>query len=279
MILLTSTTDKLQLTRSSTADIDVVVMYMDASNANPPVVQGDTMGRQLSTFNTAATGDICAAPGSGDVRNVKEMFIRNRHASTSNDVTVIYDANGTDYELFKVTLSAGQTLEYKDGLGFYVVTSTNKLDVKLRVTSDVANATTSWADVTGLTYAVESGKHYGFRATLYHIENASTTGARFGVNGPAMTSIRLGGFSVFAGSLTAATFNAATADVAALDTSILGVTTTSAGTPQVVTAIMTGWFNPSAAGTFAVRCQSEIAVASGVTVKAGSHLRLWEFDN
>ena len=35
----------------------------------------------------------------------------------------------------------------------------------------------------------------------------------------------------------------------------------------------------AADGTFAVRCASEVAVAAGLTVKAGSWLRLWETDN
>lgn len=275
LLLNTGTADKLQLTSSSASALDVDVSYMDASNAVPPVVQGDTMGRQVTAISSATTTDICAGPASNEIRNVKEINIVNKGAS-ANTVTIVRDVAGTDYTRWSSTLAAGDILTFVDGIGWYQYT-TVKLDVKLRVTADVTNATTSFADITGLTYPVESGKHYGFEAFLFHIENASTTGARFGINGPSMTAMRVGGASIFAGSLTAATWNAATADVSAVDTSILGVTTSSAATPQVVTAFMAGWINPSAAGTFAVRSQSEVAVAAGVTIKAGSWCRLWEF--
>jgi hypothetical protein len=62
MLLLTATTDKLQLVTGSAATVDVHASYVDASQANPPVVQGDTMGRQNTAITTAATTDIVAAP-------------------------------------------------------------------------------------------------------------------------------------------------------------------------------------------------------------------------
>jgi len=280
MLLLTATTDKIQLVTSAATNVDVHASFVDASNANPPVIQGDSMGRLNTAISTATTTDIVVAPGSGDVRNVKMLSIRNKSTSTSNDVSVVFDQNGTDFELVKVTLPAGATLEFVEGVGFYVLANVNKLDVKLRVTTDQSlNSTTAWTNVTDLTYPLESDKHYGFHATIYHIENASTTGFRLGVNGPTATAMRVGGETIFAGSLTAATQASALSDVAAYDTSVTGATTSSAGTPQVVPASISGWINTSAAGTFAIRVQSEISVASGVIVKAGSWLNLWEFDN
>lgn len=276
MLLLTATTDKIQVITSAAVTVDVHTSFVDASNAVPPVVQGDTMGRLNTAITTATTTDIVPAPASSEIRNVKTINIRNKHASTAVDVTVQFNQNATLFELAKVTLLAGQTLSYVEGVGWYVLQSQAKMRKSLIVTSDVTNATTSFADITGLTCPVESGKHYNFEAHLFHIENASTTGARFGINGPSMTAMRVYGVSVFAGSITAATFNAALADVAAVDTSAVGVTTSSAGTPQVVLAILSGWINPSAAGTFAVRSQSEVAVAAGVTIKAGSWCEIWE---
>lgn len=275
MLLLTNTgtADKIQAVTSSTSALDVHVSYMDASNAVPPVVQGDTMGRQNTAISSATTTDICAGPASSEVRNVKTIHVRNKGAA-ANDVTILYDQAGTDFELFKATLSSGDMLEYVEGIGWFVVT-TAKIDVKLRVAgSDVVNATTSWADVTGLTHPVESGKHYNFLAHLYHIGNATTTGARFGINGPSMSGMRVNGIGTVTGSVTAAALSAPTADVTAVDTAAQGAQTTGAAT--VVVDIISGWLNPSAAGTFAVRCQSEVAVAAGLTVKVGSWCRLWE---
>jgi len=53
------------------------------------------------------------------------------------------------------------------------------------------------------------------------------------------------------------------------------VETTGPGAVNML-AILSGFFNPSADGTFAVRCVSEVAVAGGLVVKAGSWCRVWE---
>lgn len=88
-------TDKISLIRSSTADLDVVVSYADIVIAT----EAQTPDKQLSQFTTAATGDICAAPAAGTVRNVKGITIKNKHAATSNTVTPQIDVSGTLYEL------------------------------------------------------------------------------------------------------------------------------------------------------------------------------------
>lgn len=275
MLTLLDTNDRLRITTSSAADIDVVATMVELTSA----FAVNAMLKQLTTINSATTTTICTEPSGTNIRNIKQITIRNRHASLSNDITVIYQDNATNYEICKFTLRAGDTLQYQEGVGWYLLTNEFKLDVKLVVSSDVANPTTSFADVTGLTYPIESGKKYAFECYLFHIENASTTGARFACNGPAATLFRAYGVSVFAGSLTAATFNAALSDVTAYDTSVVGVTTSSAGTPQVAGCWIAGYVNPSASGTFAIRSQSEVAVAAGVTVKAGSWMRLFELDN
>ena len=114
--LLNSATDKLQLTTSSAANIDVHCSFVDLNGTTV------TPGKQNTAIaSAAATTDICATPGASTIRNVKMINIRNKHASTSCDVTVIYDSNGTDYELHKVTLYAGELLEYVEGVGFYKV--------------------------------------------------------------------------------------------------------------------------------------------------------------
>lgn len=276
MIQLAATTDKLQLVTDAAVTVDVHVSFMDASMDNPPVVQGDTSSRQNTAISTATTTDILAAPGASTLRNAKTINIRNKHASTSVGVTVVFDQNGTDFELVKVILLAGQTLEYVEGVGWYVVSAQTLLDRTLRVAgSDYVNATTGFTDITGLTCPVESGKHYNFLAALFHIENASTTGARFAINGPSMTGMRIQELGLFAGAVGAGTMQGNIADVTALDTAAVAATS-SAGTPQVAVAFLTGWINPSASGTFAVRGQSEVAVAAGLTVKVGSWCRIWE---
>lgn len=277
MILLTAATDKIQVITDAAVTVDVHADYIDATQANPPVIQGDTSGRQNAAITTAATTDVVAAPAASETRNVKALFVRNKHATSSVGVTVQFNANGTLYELIKVTLLAGETLSFVDGVGFFVTQTTRKAFFNRRVTADSVHATAAtFADITGLTCPVQTGKHYCFEAHLYHIGNATTTGAQFGINGPAMTAMRIQSIDVILGSLTAATMGSPTTDVTARDTATMAETT---GAATVVLAIISGWINPSADGTFAMRATSEVSVAAGLTVKQGSWLQLWESDN
>lgn len=272
MLIQTATTDKLQLVTSAAVTVDVHASGVDHTLSSDNYLAW----RQNTAITTATTTDVVAAPAAGDTRNVKALIIRNKHASTATDVTVVYDANGTDYELFKVTLNAGETLEYVEGVGFFVVKQTAKLFKNLRVTADYVNATTSFSDVTGLTCPVESGKHYVFEAHLFHLANATTSGPRFAINGPTMTAMRLNSIITESGSAAAAVMNAPTSDTTALDTAVLATTDSST---TAVMSILSGWFNPSAAGTFAVRAASEVAVAAGITIKQGSWCQIVETDN
>lgn len=273
-MLLAATTDKIQLVTDAARTVDTVVTYMDATNADPPAVKGSTSGRQAQAITTATTTDILSAPAASTLRNVQTVNVRNKD-TLSVTVTVLLDLNGTDYELHEVTLLAGETLIWTKELGWYVIPASNKLDVLKRVTADVTNATTSWADITALETPIVSGKVYAFQAWLIHQTNATTTGARFGVTGPTMTILG-SGFHQITASVTAATFGMSAA-VTAADTGFV-VETTGPGAVNM-TAIIGGYVAPSADGTFKMRCQSEVAIAGGLVVKAGSWLWLREFDN
>ena len=108
------TADKLRLTTSSTADIEAHVSWVDKSGTTL------TPGRTNTAIASIGTNDVCAGPsGTGDFRNVKFQSYRNKHASTSNDVTVKHDVNGTVLELIKVTLLAGESLVCREGVWFH----------------------------------------------------------------------------------------------------------------------------------------------------------------
>ena len=140
----------------------------------------------------------------------------------------------------------------------------------------MTNATTSFADVTGLTVPLISGRKYGFEACLPHQTNATTTGAQFGVNiGATPTLLNVQAIQQITASVTAATFGSS-AMVTAVDTAAV-VETTGPGANNFI-AMLYGFIQPSADGTFAVRCKSEVAVAGGLVVKAGGWLRIWEMD-
>jgi hypothetical protein len=268
MLLLAATTDKFQIITDVACTLDVHASYVDASDTT---LVPSGAGKQNTAITTATTTDILAAPGASKVRNMKTLNIRNKHASTAVSVTVQFNQNATLFELHKVTLLAGQALEYIEGIGFFTLAS-SRLDRWLRASADVINATTSFADITGLTCPVESGKVYNFEAHLIHAENATTTGPRFGINGPTLSAMRMGILDVVTIGVDTTTMRSGGAT--AVDTSIAGASLT--GKTADALAIMSGAFTTGAAGTFAMRFQSEIAVAAGVTVRAGSWCHLWE---
>jgi hypothetical protein len=275
IILTNSGTDKLQVVTSAAATVDAIASFVDTTGVAGSNV---TPGTQKTAITTATTTDVLATPGASTFRGLKALFLRNKHASLSTDVTVVFDANGTDYELFKTTLAPGEVLEYTDELGFYKAENTALMSLTLRKTADQVFATAaSFADITDFTCPMLSGHKYSFEAFIFHITNATTTGAQFGVNiGAAPTLLIAGGAHQITSSLTAAGFGASSA-VTARDTAIVAETT---GPGAVVaTANIAGTIIPSADGTFALRATSEVTVANGLTVKAGSLLRIREYDN
>lgn len=116
MLNLIATTDDLSLTRSGVADIDVQCSGVDVDTATGAVF---TPWKQNSAFSSAATANIVTHPGTAVYRNVKFISCRNKHASASNVITVNFDANGTLYELMKVTLLAGEALVMREGTWFH----------------------------------------------------------------------------------------------------------------------------------------------------------------
>src|SRR5690349_13352253 len=131
------------------------------------------------------------------------------------------------------------------------------------VVTAVTNATTTFANVTGLTFAVSANSNYAFRFVLHHTSSATTIGIRFAVNGPAATSLRVGGIVPI--STVAANFGSQTA----YDTAIFASTT---GTTTAVMSIVEGVVRVSSSGgTLACRFAAEVAASGAVVVLANSH--------
>jgi hypothetical protein len=117
MINLTATTDKIQLVTDQAVALDVHASWMDLSAG------AVTPGRTNTAITTAATTDIIAAPGASTQRNVKNVNVQNKDGSLSCTVTVLFNQNATLIQLFKVTLLAGEVLEFVEGIGWFVVTT------------------------------------------------------------------------------------------------------------------------------------------------------------
>jgi len=276
MILLASVNDLLRIQTSAAVTTDVHSSWVDMAGATI------TPGRTNTPITTATTTTVVSAPASSTYRTVKTLTIRNRHATTSQDATVVHTDGTNAMELIKVTLLAGECLHYHESAGFwttdrlgqYKTVSTNSgsgaavnaLNLVVLASDVINNNATAniMQDVTGLSFNVTAGESYWFWFCMNYTAAATTTGSRWSINGPGSPT-RLSYCSDYP--LTAATqsvnYSSAYDSPAASNASSLTVGNV---------ANIYGHITPSANGTVIARFASEV-LSSAITAKAGSLLQ------
>ena len=134
--------------------------------------------------------------------------------------------------------------------------------------SDVVNnnaTANTLADVTGLSFAVNANQLYRFEFLIAFDAAATTTGARFTLNGPTFSRL------VYAARIT----------TAAGATSFRNQSAYNSGTPTTDSMLtgnlaeLVGFVRPTAAGTIQLRFSSEVA-SSAITVRADSNVQWWQ---
>lgn len=140
MIILTETTDTLQVVLAgavTTNQLPCVASWRDITTT------AYTPGRTVTNTNSTTDVSIVGSPALSTQRVVDYFSIYNNDTVISN-VTIKFDANGTEYILYKGDLPVGSTLVYQDGMGFQVY-ETQAYGYTLSVqalTSSPADATT-----------------------------------------------------------------------------------------------------------------------------------------
>ncbi|HEY8886059.1 MAG TPA: hypothetical protein VIM31_00985 [Candidatus Microsaccharimonas sp.] len=122
MIILKATTESLQLTTSSAANIDFSVSFADLTTAafSPSSNEG--------TIASATLTSILVAPAASTQRQIKLITITNRHATLSNSIIVQKVISATTYNLMPTaTLLAGEVIQYLDGQGWLYYSATGAL--------------------------------------------------------------------------------------------------------------------------------------------------------
>lgn len=280
MLLLTSTSDLLQVVTSGVVTTDVHASYVDINTSGTV-----TPGRTNTAITTATTTTVVGSPGSSTYRTVKSLHIRNRHATTAQTVTVQHTDGTTVVEMISVQLPAGYVLHYDEGAGFEIldsfgrslqnssnngsgaaVNSTNLVVLSADVTNNNATANTI-ADVTGLSFSVTAGETYFFRFSVWYTAAATTTGSRWSVNGPASPT-RLAYRSQYSLTATSETVNSG---LTAYDQPAAANASSTATTTGGNIAVVEGIITPSASGTVSLRFASEIS-SSAIVAKPGSLL-------
>lgn len=277
MLILDATTKKIQVVLGSsvtTNQLPVVTSWRDIVPASSFVP-----GSNIVNTNNTTDVDIVGAPGASTYRVVDFISVYNND-TTAKTVTVKFDVSGTDSIIVSVSLAAGERLQYQEGSGWTCYTNNGSIKQSFAagsaapissgwnstvLGSDVINnnaVANSIADITGLSFSVTSGNKYWFKFWIWWTSAASTTGARFSINGPSATG-QIAYRSDYSLTATTRTFNEAIAyDIpAAANASPANI----AGN----IAIIDGYMQPTANGTVIGRFASEVA-SSAITAKAGS---------
>lgn len=272
MILLNSTTDLLRITTTTTANLDVTaswVTYDGTTTATP--------GRTATQYASIGTQTIIGAPGASQYRAVKTVFICNIHASSSNTVIVKFDNGTLVPELFKATLTPGDSLHYDEHRGWEVKDKFARIKASFEIVpavvtppwnttvlgADVANSTAAYADVTALSFAVTNAKVYWFRFMIMYTSQATTNGSAWSINGPTITALYYK--SEYSLSTTSRTINES---LAAYNLPA-GANATSAAT-GANHAWIEGVYSCGANGTVIARFLSEATASPAVTALKGS---------
>jgi hypothetical protein len=104
VLLLTSTSDKIQVVTGSSGTVEVHASWVD--NASGTI----TPDRANTSISSATTTDVVDSPGASTQRNVKLLAVRNDHASTSNTVEIRHTDGTTPVTLWSGTLLAGEAV-------------------------------------------------------------------------------------------------------------------------------------------------------------------------
>lgn len=276
MTTLIGANDTLRVVTSSAANIDVVSLYSTLSSGTT------TRGKSRVAISSATTTTIVAAPGAGNERVVYNISLKNKHSSLSCTVT-LQDYDGTtSFDRFTLVLGPGEQA-ISDGMGdwsFFTAQGAQKLSQSTGILSPTINATqtqvlpsdvvnnnstaNTMQDVTGLSFPVVAGGVYQFEFFIGYTAAATTTGSRWGLNGPSFSRLVVAS-SV---SLTATTNTLGT--VVGYNLPAASSASSAATTGNM--AYMTGTITPSVDGTVIARFASEIS-ASAITAKAGSLLK------
>lgn len=160
---------------------------------------------------------------------------------------------------------------YWDGNGWSRLM--NNPSRKVALSADVPTTSSSFVDVTGLSFPVLANKTYKFKFIIYYTANATGTGTRFSLNGPTFATNGL---------LYRTSVNIATTGGWAVQTQTAynsGTATGSSYTTTLNSCEIEGTIATTAAGNVIARFLTETATSTTITVKGtGALISYVEFE-
>lgn len=233
------------------------------------ITQGAPVGSSYLTLGTdaALTNERVLTAGTGisftDGGAGSTLTITNTGAPVSSSYVTL----GTDGTLTNErVLTAGSGISVTDAGAGSTVTIAATGPTIVVLGADVTNSNAvanTLADVTGLSFSVTAGQTFWFRFSIDFTSAATTTGARFTVNGPATTRLAYRMSQSFSATSQTQTNQVAYQQPAACSASVPFTTGN--------ICIIEGFVTPSANGTLQLQFASEVS-NSAIIAKAGSVL-------
>ena len=274
MIILTNTTDKVQVKLGGAVTTNELKCYAAYRDTTTTSIEPK---RNVSNTNGTTAVDLIAAPASSTQRVVDYISVYNAD-TVSATVTIQFNDNGTLYNLCVVVLGVGEKVEYQEGKGFKVLSTTGSERISnnspcllenshltyVFTTGDTNTTSTAYSDITDLSFSVDAGQMYWFRFVIPYTTTNVSFGAKFAVNGPASPTF-LSYQVINADGTGAIRLNRG---LSTYDAAVSSNNGTTAGN----IAIIEGVIIPSSNGTLIGRFGNEAASQSN-TVKAGAMVK------
>jgi hypothetical protein len=135
---LTSTSDKIRVTTSSSNIVLVHASYVDLSGSTV------TPGRLNTSITAATTTDVVGSPSGSDSRVVKFLSVWNDHASAAQTITVLHTDGTTTADLWSGSVPAQSGVIFDEASGWKVSSPFPSADIQ---TFDYPGGT--WTKPTG----------------------------------------------------------------------------------------------------------------------------------
>jgi hypothetical protein len=278
MIILTNTTDKIRVKLGSvvsTTELKCYIAYRDTTSTTI------TPNRNVTNTNGTTEVDLVSSPPSSTQRIIDYLSVYNADTSSAIVTIEFYD-NGTIYDLSIVTLGVGEKVEYQEGIGFKIISTNGAIKVAenepgltesslikfVSISGDVTSTSTSFADITDLSFPVVTDKTYWFRFVIPYTVGTTATGIRLSINGPSSPTYLVYYVELTNGaSVTGIRLGLTTYDVTP--------TSTNSSTTNSNIGIIEGLITPSSNGTLIGRFGIESA-GQTTTIKSGAMIKYLE---
>ena len=195
MIILTSTTDNLQVVLGQTVGANQMQCYASFRDIASTTV---TPGSRVVVTNNVTAVNVVEAPSASTQRVIDFITIYNSDTD-QNDVTIRFNDNGTTYILFKTRLAVGDKIEYHEGKGFKVINSAGSQTTYKTFASSISNVNNGTVylpldlnltsssgvlplPITGLEFPIIINKFYEFKFNVLYDVDATTTGIKLNLS-------------------------------------------------------------------------------------------------